>query len=108
MAISPEVKPRASMNRDDEGAPMSHTSIRSRNDRLADDSNNSFLYALVVLVLIAVAYFAYSYYGQYNANSTMSQQKTTTIAPPVADPVAPTAAPSAAAPANPPATVPAQ
>lgn len=88
MAISPEVKPRISILTDYE-APTSRTAAaESRRERLKNNSNNSMGYALGLLVLLVVGYFAYAYYGQNTSVPTITNQSTTTVAPSVVPPVA--------------------
>lgn len=104
MAISPEVKPRVSVSTDYEAPPMRSAATGSRNDRLESSSNSSFGYVLIVLALIVAGYFAYTYYGQNTVAPTVTNQSSTTVAPPVIPPVAPPVvvpAPSATAPAAP-------
>jgi hypothetical protein len=102
MAISPEVKPRVSVTTDYEIPPLRSTAAESRKDRLESGSNNSIGYALGILVLLVIGYFAYMYYEQNTVMPTTTNQSTTTIAPSVVPPAPSATAP--AAPATPPAT----
>lgn len=81
------------------------TATESRIDRLESSSNNSVGYALVVLVLLVAAYFAYAYYGQSMSVPVVTNQSTTPVTPPAVPTVVPSVIPPVV-PATPPATTP--
>ena len=100
MAISPEVKPRVSVTTDYDAQPTRSSSTESRNARMESQSSTTMGYVIGLIVLLVLGYLAYSYYGQPITTSTMTNQSTTKIAPPVVAPVAPAVtAPDATAPA---------
>lgn len=83
MAISPEVRPRVSVTTDYEIPAKSTTDTEWTSDRMESGSDNSIGYALGVLALLVIGYFAYAYYGQNIGVPNITDQSTTTVAPPV-------------------------
>jgi len=106
MAITPEIRPRVTVSAGSEYdlAPRLSAAAESQQGRLESSSNNSIGYALGVLVLLVVGYFAYTYYyAPASVMPTTTNQSTTPVTPPVTQPVVP--APSATTSVTPPATI---
>lgn len=114
MAISPDVKPRVSVTTEYETPRTRSTSTETLRSSYAGNSNNTFGYLLGAIVLLAVAYFAFSQYGQTVDTPVVIQQETVPPVPPAVvpaptavEPVVPAAPEVPVPPANPPPTPPA-
>ena len=101
MAITPEIRPRVTVSANSEYdlAPRGSAAAELRQDQLESRSSNGIFYALTVLALIVVGYFAYTYYYPTTPVApTTTNQTPTPVTPPATPPVAP--APSATPPAT--------
>jgi hypothetical protein len=85
MAIIPEIKPRINVSAGSEydAAPMRGTTAESRQDRQESSSNNSIGYAVGVLAVLLLAYFAFAYYGPNSSLRTVMTESATPAVPPV-------------------------
>jgi hypothetical protein len=108
MAIIPEIKPRinVSVGSEYDVAPMPRAAAESRQDRQESSSNNSMGYALGLLVVLLLAYFAFAYYGPNSSLRTIMTESTAPVTPQVIVPETPVVPPVAApaTPVTPPAT----
>jgi hypothetical protein len=93
MAISPEVKPRIVIPTPRNYDPNSRLSstAKSRQDQYehTDPDTNSWIpYAVGIIGVIVLGYFAYPYFAETTSSPSINKQNLTVLAPPPA-PVAP-------------------